>query len=254
MSRGSADHFSRQAAEYAQYRPGYPKELFSYLSSLARGHQLAIDCATGNGQAAIGLAGHFAHVVAFDSSADQIARAFAHPRVEYRVGAAEQLQAEPQSADLIAVAQALHWFNIARFYAEVRRVAKPGGILAVWTYNICRITPQVDAVVRNLHDTTLGPYWPAERRLVIDEYRGLPFPFEEITGPAFELTTHWTLAHLMGYLRSWSATQRYLEATGKIPFDLMGEELAAAWERADEARQVTWPLTLRVGRVGGTLA
>jgi hypothetical protein len=53
------DHFSSHSQQYAQYRPKYPDELYTYLASLAPARSLAWNCGTGNGQAALGLAKHF---------------------------------------------------------------------------------------------------------------------------------------------------------------------------------------------------
>jgi ubiquinone/menaquinone biosynthesis C-methylase UbiE len=133
----SEDHFSRQAPLYARHRPRYPAGLFAYLAAAAPGHRLAWDCGTGSGQAAVGLAEHFEQVVATDLSAEQIAHAMPHPRIRYviapadRVETAQTMGLEPQSVDLVTAAQALHWFDLDRFYAEVRRVLRPGGLLAV---------------------------------------------------------------------------------------------------------------------------
>src|SRR5579864_4799887 len=87
---GWKDHFSGHAADYAAYRPGYPPALFELLASLPRRRALALDCATGSGQAAVGLAERFDHVVAIDASSEQLARAPRHPRIEYRVARAEE--------------------------------------------------------------------------------------------------------------------------------------------------------------------
>lgn len=240
------DHFSKQSGEYAQYRPHYPRELFEYLASLTSEHELAVDCATGNGQAALGLAVHYQSVVGFDQSAEQLAHAQPHPRISYHIAKAEKLPVASRSADIVTVAQALHWFRLEEFYAEVRRVLKPKGILAVWTYNLHRITPDVDAIVRDYHDRILDGYWPPERSRIIDGYRSLPFPFRELTPPPIEMHTHWTLDHLLGYLRSWSATQRFIDQNGSNPLDVITNKLRAAWGEAS-VRQVSWPLTLRIG-------
>jgi len=84
------DHFSKQAADYARFRPRYPREMFEYLGRIAPSRALAWDCATGNGQAAVGLAAVFERVIATDASEKQIANAEPHERVEYRVAPAEE--------------------------------------------------------------------------------------------------------------------------------------------------------------------
>ena len=240
------DHFSKQAAEYAKFRPRYPKELFRWLVSIAPSNALAWDCATGNGQAAVELAEVFDHVIATDASEKQIANAERHPRVEYRVATAEKSELETQSADLVAVTQALHWFNLDRFYQEARRVLKSGGVLAAPAYKLARVTPAIDVVVNHYYSNVVGEYWPAER-VMIEKFEELPFPFPEIAGPSFEMVAEWSVAQLVGYLRTWSATQRFLAANQRDPLEEIEGELRTAW--GDKSRRVVWPLTVRVGRV-----
>src|SRR5438105_4357655 len=135
------DHFSNQAADYARFRPRYPREMFEYLGTISPGRKLAWDCATGNGQAAVELAEVFDRVIATDASEKQIANAQPHERVEYRVAPAEESGIESGTIDLVMIAQALHWLDLARFYAEARLVLKPGGVLAASAYNLLHIEP-----------------------------------------------------------------------------------------------------------------
>ena len=243
------DHFSSVAARYAAFRPRYPKELFSYLASIAPGKELAWDCACGNGQATADLAGHFAKVVGTDGSAEQISAAKAHSKIEYRVAPAERSGLVDGSVDLVTVAQALHWLPLDAFYAEVRRVLKGRGIFAVWSYGATKIDSEpVDELVQDFHYNRIGPYWPPGREHVEEGYRSLPFPFSEITTPKFEMTARWNLEQLIGYFSSWSGTQRYTEALGKSPLPQLEAELLTVWGDPSVPRLITWPLTLRCGR------
>jgi SAM-dependent methyltransferase len=243
------DHFSSQSAAYSRYRPGYPPELVAFVASCAPGRVLAVDCATGNGQAAVALAEHFEHVIAVDASRAQIAHATAHPRVEYVCAPAEELPVPDRSADLVAAAQALHWFDFERFYAECRRVLAPGGVFAAWTYETFRIDPRIDAAVDGFYHGVVGPYWPPERRYVESGYRTLPFPWHELPTPAFQLETRWDLDQVMGYLASWSSVQRYKDAhDGRDPLPTLRAQLSALWPVDGSARVVAWPIHLRVGR------
>jgi SAM-dependent methyltransferase len=240
------DHFSAQAADYAKFRPGYPRELFNYLASIAPGRELAWDCGTGNGQAAVALASVFDRVIATDASEKQITNAEPHERVEYRVAPAEDSGIESETLDLIVAAQALHWFDLERFYAEARRVLKVNGVLAASAYNLLHIEPTVDEVVNRYYYEVVGPFWPPERKL-IEQFANLPFPFHKIDPPKFEMTAQWSLEHLLGYLRTWSSTQRFIAANQSDPLDEIASELYAAWGDAKQTRRVVWPLTLRVG-------
>jgi SAM-dependent methyltransferase len=240
------DHFSKQAADYAKFRPRYPHEMFEYLGSLAPSRKLAWDCGTGNGQAAVGLASVFDRVVATDASEKQISNAQAHERVEYRVARAEESALESASIDLIMVAQALHWFDLDRFYDEVRRVLKKNSVLAASAYNLLHIEPAIDEVINRYYYEVVGPFWPPERVLV-EKFEELPFPFSEIQTPSFEMIAQWNLEHLVGYLRSWSATQRFIAANKRDPLEAIVDDLRAAWGDPGQMRKVVWPLILRVG-------
>src|SRR2546423_8786647 len=239
------DHFSKQAAQYAKFRPRYPKELFRWLASIAPSDELAWDCATGSGQAAVELGEVFERVIATDASDKQIVNAERHPRVEYRVATAEKSGLEAGRVDLITVAQALHWFDLDCFYAEVRRVLKPAGILAATAYQLATVSPAIDAVVNHYYSGVVGSYWPPERVLV-EKFEELPFPFAEVAAPAFNMTAEWSVEKLLGYLRTWSATQRFMAAERRDPLEEVEQEMRSAW--GEKARRVGWPLTVKVGR------
>ncbi len=247
------DLFSAQAAVYARARPRYPRGLFEFLAGLVPERRLAWDCGTGNGQAAVDLAEHFERVIATDGSPAQLAQARPHARVEYRVMLAEQCDLEPASVDLITVATDLHWFDVERFYAAVRRVLRPGGSLAAWCIGLHQVNDAVDAVCRKFYYETIGPYWHDRRRWVDERYATVPFPFDELQQvPTFECRRDWTLAELMDYLDSWSAVERFKRARGYSPLQEIAGDLSAAWGRPDERRTVTWPIYLRVGTVGSS--
>jgi len=243
------DHFSDHAVRYEAYRPTYPDVLFSYLASLAAAHDLAWDCATGNGQAAVGLTPHFRAIIATDASPQQLARASAHRQITYVAALAERAPLPEGSVDLVTVASAFHWLDFPRFYAEVRRVAKPDGVLAGWGYKAPSVTPEVDAVVHRLDAEILRDFWLPETRLAVARYRTIPFPFDEIAAPPFRLTLPWNLSQLTGFLGTWSASLRYSTQTGRDPMDEIRDELAGAWGNPQQERQVAWELFMRVGRI-----
>lgn len=242
------DYFSGHAGDYAAHRPTYPDALFTYLASCCDAHDLAWDCATGNGQSARQLAAYFQQVLATDGSQAQLDQAPADPQITYQVGLAEESGIAAGVADLVTVSQALHWFDRETFYREVQRVLKPGGVLAVWCYGLMQISAAVDAVILHLYRDVVGPYWPPERSLVEDQYRSLPFPFADLSPPDFQMQLHWTLPQLLGYLDTWSACRRYQAATGQRSLDQVQSELTTAWGDPTVPRQVIWPLGLRVGR------
>ena len=241
------DHFSHQSPGYGRYRPTYPDGLFNYLAHLAPRHERAWDCATGTGQAAVGLSGHFDTVLASDASQTQIGQAPIGSGVRYLVGTAEEPPFRGATMDLVVVAQALHWFDVDAFYIAVRRVLRPGGVVAVFAYGLHRITPSVDRVVDHLYREVVGRYWPPQRRHIESGYSTLPFPFRQTTAPPFEMKADWTCDRLVGYLRTWSASERYRQERGEDPVALIERDLNEAWG-SKAAREVSWPLTLRCGR------
>lgn len=247
---GFSDHFGKVAGSYADFRPGYPAELFSWLADQCPAHGLAWDAGCGNGQASVALAAHFDRVHATDASAAQIGKALAHPRVSYQVANAGQSGLPDHSVRLVTVAQALHWFDLPAFYAEVRRVSAPGSIIAAWTYGVHQVEgSEINAAVRHFYHKVVGPFWPPERRHVENGYRELDFPFVRIEAPAFEMQAEWRLSQLLGYLRSWSATAGYLAAHGEDPLQALEQQLLPLWGDPARPRTVSWPLTLLAGRV-----
>jgi SAM-dependent methyltransferase len=241
------DHFSGHAAQYAQFRPHYPASLFQYLAKVAPARDRAWDCATGSGQAAIGLAEYFHEVSATDASEQQISNAESRPNILYRVAPAEASGLADRSVDLVTVAQALHWFDCPAFFAEAIRVLRPGGIIAVWAYTLLKIAPEIDALVDRFYYVTTEPYWPPERKIVEGHYRGIAFPFHELTPPSFQLEENWRLDQLIGYLRTWSATRRFIKERGFDPVSDLERELLPRWGEREQARIVRWPLHLRIG-------
>ncbi len=248
MPAGSSfkDHFSAQSAGYARHRPHYPRALFEYLAGLGRCRR-AWDCATGSGQAAVALADFFDAVIATDASQAQIDAAVSHPRVRYRVAAAEESGLPGDSVDLVTVGQALHWFDTGRFFDEASRVLVPGGVLAAWCYELCRVSPDCDRIVRGLYSDIVGTYWPPERRLIEERYAAIEFPGSELEAPVLAMNATWTVEDMLGYLRTWSACQRYRREQGSDPVERIDGELRAAWGAAP--RTARWPLTVKVVRL-----
>ncbi len=241
------DHFSKQAGIYVQYRPTYPKELFAYLASLTKSHTLAWDCGTGNGQSAVQLTEFYEQVYASDPSEQQIRNGIQHKQVTYKVESAEQTVLEDRSVDLVTVAQAVHWFDFDRFYAEVKRVLKDNGVIAVWAYGVPSVSPDLDPFIQYFHDNIVGEFWQKENKMIENEYVTVPFPFEPIAAPAFRILKQWTRQELIGHFRTWSATQKYIDKYNVNPLDKLETELAKHWNET-EKKDVVWKLILKVGK------
>jgi hypothetical protein len=241
------DYFGTQAVDYAEFRPSYPAALFHWLAAASPGRALAWDCATGSGQAALGLVPYFDRVIASDASEAQLRHARAHPRIEYRCARGEESGLEQGSVDLLTVAQALHWLDHSAFFAEARRVLHAGGVIAVWGYDLVRVSPEIDAVIDTFYHDTLRDCWAPERRIVEDHYRSVDFSFAELEPPAFTMERCWTLPHLLGYLRTWSATRVYLDREGRDPVIDVARSLTPLWPEPEEERVVRWELFVRAG-------
>jgi len=241
--------FSSGSDAYAKYRPQYPGELFDYLNKIADGHDRAWDCATGNGQAAVGCAKYFSHVEATDLSAEQIQNHISHPKVHYSVSPAEHTLFNDHDFDLVTVASAVHWFDQGKFFQEVRRVLKPNGILAVWGYGFAEIEPEVDTLIAKVLLGPIDRFWAEGNRQIIAGYRNLVLPFDEVRNPpTFAVRIEWTLGQLAAYLRTWSAVKLYAAELGTDPVDQLESELKTIWHDPDKTKLVQMPLYFKASR------
>lgn len=243
-----ADHFSGVSAAYAAFRPHYPDALFDFLAQAAPARNAVWDAGTGSGQAAVGLARRFTRVIATDASRSQIEHATPDPRIDYRVCAAEACDLDDRSVDLVTAAQALHWFDRPRFWAEARRVLRPNGVIAVWTYVMLEIAPPIDEIVRRFYHDVVGPFWPPERRITEERYQTIEFPFAEFVAPGFVIEQAVTLDDIAGYVRTWSATRAFIKQRGADPVERLVAELGPAWGAPQQSRVARWPVAMRVGR------
>ena len=243
------DHFSGHSHDYARFRPTYPAALFEWLAAQAPARDRAWDCGTGSGQAAVALAAQFTAVIATDASAEQVARAMPHARVQYAVAPAEAPGIDGASVDLVTAAQAFHWFDQERFFAAAATVLKPGGVLAIWMYRATSVSPDIDTIASDLEWRVLKEDWPGERRLVDTGYQSavIPAPFEEFRAPPFVLIAQWTRDQYVGYVGTWSAVHRHRARTGADPLEPLAAVLQALWPE-NEQREVRWDLALRVLR------
>ena len=249
VSEAFKDHFSAAARQYATFRPTYPVELAAYLASLPARADLAWDSGCGSGQLSGLLAQHFHRVEATDASAEQLAGAERHPTITYRQARAETSRLPDSCVDLAVSAQAAHWYDLNAYYREVRRVGRNGAVIALVAYGRSILDDEIAPVINHFYDDVAGPFWPPERMIVEARYRTLPFPFDEITTPEFDMTADWSLAQLLGYIDTWSAVRGLEKVHGRGPFEDFGRELATVWGDPARLRRVGWPLTLRAGRI-----
>jgi len=242
------DLFSTQADLYAKYRPVYPPELYEFILKFVHHKHKALDCATGNGQVARVLASHFQRVSAVDISENQLNHAVKLDNIEYAVCRAERTPFEDNSFDLITVAQAYHWFNGHQFCREAKRISRPDGIIAIWVYDLASSGSPIDAIVHRWNFDTLAPYWEEERKHVYTHYQNLPFEFEPIESPQFQIVVEWTSEEVIGHLKTWSALQKMKAEVGDSAFGEVVGEIRRTWG-TERAKRFVFPLFLKLGRV-----
>jgi len=241
------DNFSKRSHLYARFRPTYPRQLFEYLISLVAEHKTAWDCGTGNGQVAGVLAEYFDKVYASDISENQIRHAVVKPNIVYKLEPAEQTSFAGGMFDLITAGQAVHWFDFPRFYNEVDRTLKPGGILAVFAYSLLKTGDETDGVIDTFYTKITDRYWDDERKYVDDHYQTIPFPFQDIEAPPFIVEQYWDIEEFAGYLNTWSAVQHYIDKNNANPVDMIAGQLSRTWG-SEPTKRVTFPVFMRVGR------
>lgn len=244
---GFKDYFSKHAGEYSKYRPNYPEELFSYLSSLTEEHSLAWDCACGNGQASIELARYYDNIIATDASSSQIANAIPHPNINYYTALAEESGIENNCADLITAATAIHFFANDKFYSEVKRILKKNGVIAVWNYAHSDISPEVNNVLQKFAYNNLEKYWPEETVASWNFEENIQFPFKRIQTPEFYMTAEWKLEELINYIFTWSAVQNFIKAENTNPVESIENELIKAWGNDNSVKKIKWKLNMKIG-------
>ena len=238
------DNFSHNSGNYAQFRPSYPNEVFTFLDTILTGRECVWDCATGTGQVAGKLVNLFETIEATDLSENQLKSAVSHPKINYSQQVAEETNFPDQQFDCITVGQAIHWFDFEKFYAETNRVLKPNGIVVVLGYgNIQTDNKEVQQVIEKLYSETLDGYWDPERKYVDEDYQTIPFPFEEMNHPEFKIQDTWNREQLLGYLKTWSAVKHYTDKYQINPIDLILPELPVF-----ESVNIRFPVLMRIGR------
>ena len=252
MSAGAPDYFSFQAGLYARSRPRYPDALMRWLRSRAPSGAACWDVGTGSGQVAVLAAQHFDRVFASDVSAAQLSHAPPVQGVTYAVEPAERSSLGDNSVDAVFVGAAAHWLDLPAFYSEVRRVARPGALVSLFSYGThLGGESELQAVIDHYIQGILGPWWSTRLAMIADAYAQLPFPFDEEPFPAFAASTHGDLEALEDLLRTWSAAQEMARETGQDPIAGIRDDLRAAWmvtAAPDVSRTLRWPTFARIGR------
>ena len=243
------DHFSTQSDQYAKYRPDYPGALFKFIISQLECTNRLWDCATGNGQVAFPMSEFFKEIYATDISANQLYNAKKTANIHYSLQPAEKTNFKDLFFDCVTVAQAIHWFNFDKFYSEVTRVLKPGGMLAVFAYGLFKIPSdkETETIFNRFYTDVTGPYWDPERHYIDENYLTIPFPFTDISSPDFKIEKSWLLKDVIGYLSTWSAVKKYISVNNINPLLELEKEVSERWQ-SDLVKNIEFPLFARMGK------
>lgn len=241
------DNFSKQALQYSRFRPGYPQQLYDFLLQLLPVKKAAWDAGTGNGQVAAKLSDYFEKVFATDISANQLANSVKKKNIFYSVENAQQSSFANNQFDLITVAQAIHWFDFEKFYKESERTLKSNGVIAIFGYNLMRISTEIDLIIDDFYKNIIGLYWDRERKYVDENYSTISFPFKEIKCPVLNNDCEWNVEQVIGYINTWSAVQYFISTNNRNPVDEIAEPLKKLW-RNDLKRKVSFPIFMRAGK------
>ncbi|MDN5214596.1 class I SAM-dependent methyltransferase [Fulvivirgaceae bacterium BMA12] len=236
--------FSANSENYERFRPDYPDALYKYIFQYVRSFDQAWDCATGNGQAAKYLSTVFKQVEASDISDGQLDNAYQNFNIHYRQSPAESTPFKDNRFDLITVAQAFHWFNFEQFFREAKRVLKPGGVLAVWTYDLLKIEDRIDQAIGDFYHNVVGPYWESERKHVDRRYGDVKFPFRHVQTETFSIKKEWSLQQLIGYVQTWSSVAKYQKDHRENPVNALHDQLKQLWTHG--VYEIIFPTTVFV--------
>ena len=249
MNTNKRNWFEQGGKDYATYRPQYPEEVTSYLSSIAPETKLAVDVGCGTGQLTQHLSTSFYQVVGIDPSSEQINNAFKANNINYQCSPAEKLELPDNCVDLITVAQAAHWFDLPEFYKEVSRVGKNGAVIALISYGVLRLEGELDKHFQDFYWNKIGRFWSSRRKMVDDGYKTLDFPFEELKHPAININLNWNFSEFIGYISTWSAVRNANESNNTHLFSDFASQTETLWGEVDNTNQITWDVNMRVGRV-----
>lgn len=241
--------FTQGGRAYASYRPKYPPQLSDFLASLVSTKNIVVDVGCGSGQLTALLAQHFKQVFAFDPSVEQIRYAEPGANISYQCALAESLPLASGCANLITVAQAAHWFDLPAFYNEVNRIATSNAVLALISYGVLSLEPDLDDCFQDFYHNDIYSFWPAARRLVDSGYADLDFPFIEQQAPVLSINLRWDLREFLGYVSTWSAI-RHAEKLGQLDvLSKFASNLYSIWGAPEQKRTISWPINMRIGSI-----
>lgn len=226
--------FNMDSNHYFKNRPRYPKELYQLIHKSSKDHQIAWDCACGNGQAAIDLVPYFSRIEATDINENQLKHSFQHEKISYSLQKSEKTNFPSRYFDAVCAAQCLHWFDLEEYFIEVKRVLKKQGLFACWGYSFFQIEDTLDAIIDSTLLKVIDPYWSENNRILHRRYADVRFPFKPIHGPEIRMTMNWDLNQFTSYLETWSAVKLYHERTSDSLIENVRQMLKKHWEEKEK--------------------
>jgi len=256
MAKPFADHFSGHSSVYAKFRPGYPQEVYDRILEFGgpdlKQKGIAVDIGCGSGQATKRLHDFFPKVFGIEPSPQQLEQAEQIDGIEYICARAEQTPLPAGEADLITVATAVHWFNLAEFWPEVDRILRPGGIIAIWTNGetVTTNNEKADLAYKKFNEKIFS-YWAPQNHQVFDKYKDVHIPYERKERGYIYSKRSIPLFFFTGFLRTWSAYQSFMKdhPEEKILEELEEEiKIAYGLSSSEEKIEIDWEVILLLGQ------
>ena len=251
----------KHASFYAKARPKPSQELTSHIieylgqkvtPSNGQKWNLCLDVGCGSGQCTQILSPYFKSVIGSDTSENQVTEARNNVNLSnvtfvvsnrtrfllqlilsrVQVSPAEKLQASDNSVDLVSCSQSMHWFNLDKFYAEVKRVLRPNGVLAAFGYyNIPTVTVDgkeqagkefTDHLRAAYSHKYITQYSIPKLKVVDNGYLDLDFPFEDFTRvEGIKSSVKFSVEDLEGYVQAWSDYHRCYAAEPESALEVL---------------------------------
>ena len=228
------------AEQYFKYRPRYTPEVAQRVMRFYNNQQqskthipskldLMVDVGCGSGQSTNIFQPYFQKISGFDVSAEQIKQAKLQNKfdnIDYMEGSAENIPVEDKSVDLVVAGTAAHWFDLEKFFDEVKRVLKPTGCLVLLSYPYPKISFISDkneelaekatkviekAITGHIEDPTQKyVHQSLIKNSFQDLYNCIPF-IKKQKDDSFHDLLQWSINDTCGFIRSEDSYQSFMK-------------------------------------------
>lgn len=214
MSSSFQPRFGHAAAEFERYRPEYPPTLFERILAAvpADRRERTVDLGAGTGKATRALLPHFREVIAVEPDPGMAAKLKEDlPTVIVHNITAEDFSQPPSTVDLVTIANALHWMDAPRVFANVHGWLRPDAIFAVFDRPLPKTTPAIDDIMLA---EMRGPWKPHRderlgKKYVWEDQIRAAAGFELVDGKKFSYVIPMLPADFVGFWRSTSYASAY---------------------------------------------